>query len=401
MKRVIYTLVNLLFIAFYLISIKGCASLPNIELNKEYDFSSKQVISLYIIPSGHNKLDDTYSRVIRLDLQSRGYNIINANKLLAKDSVFLFSTDHRQVADSLMTSKILPKSDIFLVVSLKWDSVYFATDYLVRTFGKRKLYSMSGMYVLRLLSEVAFYDPKVQKPILSFTASDTTHLYSDESEDELFYQEFPWMIAARQLTGELEAIPVCSIVNPFSATHKLNISFWVDNSYRDAFPNTWKDRLRRRILFANDILCLQFGIELVISEFVEWGSQFENSLVKALRKLKREEKSNHQLFRIGITLNKSLKTNWTDKSNIGLAVLGGDEAVITGQPSYPGLGFWNPLEEAITLAHEIGHMLGAVHVNYPSSIMYPTSGSLSYEFDQLNRNTIQENRNRLLSVDEQ
>lgn len=401
MKKMVYVLVNLLIIVFYLISVKGCGSLPNIELNKEYGFASKQVISLYIISSGHNNLDDTYSRVIKLDLQSRGYNIINANKILAKDSVFLFSTDHRQVADSLMASEILPRSDIFLVASLKWDSVYFATDYLVRTFGKQKFYSMSGMYVLRLLSEVAFYYPKVQKPILSFTASDTTHLYSDASEDELFYQEFPWMIAARQLTGKLEAIPVCSIVNPFSATHKLNISFWVDNSYRDAFPNTWKDRLRRRILFANDILCLQFGIELVISEFVEWDSQFENSLVKALRKLKREEKSNHQLFRIGITLNKSLKTNWTDKSNIGLAVLGGDEAVITGQPSYPGLGFWNPLEEAITLAHEIGHMLGAVHVNYPSSIMYPTSGSLSYEFDQLNRSTIQANKNRLFTVDEQ
>jgi tetratricopeptide (TPR) repeat protein len=75
--------------------------------------------------------------------------------------------------------------------------------------------------------------------------------------------------------------------------------------------------------------------------------------------------------------------------------------VITGQPSLPELGFWNPLIESVTFVHELGHLLGAIHVSDERSIMFPYAGSLSYEFDEFNQRIIQEVKNSFYSVDEQ
>ena len=96
----------------------------------------------------------------------------------------------------------------------------------------------------------------------------------------------------------------------------------------------------------------QLGIELVISEIKEWDSRFESSLDYTLSKLYMGAAPKPNMLRIGITLDKRLKINWTDRSTIGLAVPLGVDAIISAQPTFPGLGIWNPLEEAMTLVHE-------------------------------------------------
>lgn len=60
-------------------------------------------------------------------------------------------------------------------------------------------------------------------------------------------------------------------------------------------------------------------------------------------------------------------------------------AVITAQPNFPGMDYWNPIEEAITLVHEIAHSFGAIHVTHENTLMYPTTGTLAYKFDKVNK----------------
>ena len=124
-------------------------------MKNDYDFSTKETVSVYIIPSNQPKLDDTFSRVITLDLKSRGYKVINMNILLLQNNNSLYSYNHRTTADSLISNKSIPQSDIYLIVKPNWDSVYFAVEQLPRTLGGKRLFPMRGLNVLRLLSEGA------------------------------------------------------------------------------------------------------------------------------------------------------------------------------------------------------------------------------------------------------
>ena len=241
-----------------------------------------------------------------------------------------------------------------------------------------------------LTSNVSFFDHSIREPIKYYTASDTTSILSENENAQLLYPEYPWMVVAKQLSREFTDIPICSIVNSSPPSTKFQIDLWVDNSYREAFPDTWKDRLRRRVLYANDILRPQFDIELSISKIIEWNSSFDRNLENTLEKLYSSTASNPNALQIGITFNKDLKRNWTSKNDLGFAYLLSNDAVITAQPSFPSIGQdWNSIEEAITLVHEVGHMLGAIHVPDENSIMYPSAGSLTFEFDSVNRKLIE------------
>jgi tetratricopeptide (TPR) repeat protein len=402
MQRNVSFSISLTVALLILLFLEGCSSsLPKIELNKEYGFQNKKSVSIYVIPSGNAVLDKTYSRVVYLDLQARGYKVIDANRLFEKHSDELNINDHRQIADSLQSKKYLPVTDVYFIAQTAWDSAYVLTYYSEQIIRAQLFYSFKGMFVPTLTSHVAFFDRSIREPIKSYSSIDTTYIYSEDDNSQLLYPEFPWMVVAKQLSREFKDIPICSTINTSPDVNKFKISLWVDNSYREAFKETWKDRLKLRILYANDILRPQFNIELIISEFIEWDSQFQQTLDKTLEKLYHMKASDPKSLQIGITLNKKLKRNWNDRSNIGLAYLLGNDAVITAQPSFPSVGqLWNPIEEAITIAHEVGHILGAIHIPEESSIMFPTSGSLSYEFDNVNRRLIESTKATFFAEDE-
>jgi len=375
----------------------GCSSFPRIELKEDYNFSFKQTILLYVVNSGNSELDDTYNRIFRLDLLSRGYKVFNGNNLITNNGDSVREGNHRQIADYLLSKKYMPLVNTIIIAKPVWDSVFVTTYISERKSYDKIFFTFWGQNVLRLSSEIMFFDPFNKEPVMSISAQDTSLIYAEKDIKNISYVQFPWMLVARQMSKVLKEIPICTQEIYFSAANQLKVSFWVDKSYRNIFPYEWKERIIRRVLYANDILKSQLDIELVISEFKEWNSEFDYSLDRTLYNLSVVPFNNKNQIRIGVTLNEKLKTNWTQRNNVGLSYLLGNDAVITAQPTYSELGEWNPNEEAITLVHEIGHVLGAIHVKDEKSIMYPYSGFLSYEFDDFNKQIINSTKEAFFS----
>ncbi|MBE0652094.1 MAG: hypothetical protein IH595_14800, partial [Bacteroidales bacterium] len=208
------------------------------------------------------------------------------------------------------------------------------------------------------------------------------------------------MLAGRQLLRNLDQIPICSNSQNPNTAKIIKVSFWADETYRETFPKEWQERIKRIATFASDILRSQFGIELEVYTLNKWDSKFESSLKETFRKFKQKPVSFTDVIRVGVTFDKDLANKVTDRNNLGLAEPIGNVVVITGQPSFPGMQYWNPIEEAITLVHEIAHLLGAMHIPNESSIMNPLVANLSFRFDEANKNIVKEMSKDFFDINE-
>lgn len=365
------------------------------QLNSDYNFSSKKEIGIYTIPSERTDLDEIYANVLELDFLSKGYIVNNINRLLSENSDSIFDSKHKKVVESLRQLEYLMTNDIFIISRLKWDSVFVATQLEERI---DRIYK--GYNVLELTNDLVMFDRQLKDPIFSYSDIDTAKLYYPRNKNYLILMDCEWMLAGRQLLRNLNQIPLCSnSANP-NTTKKFKISFWADESYRETFPKEWQERIKRIATFASDILRTQFGIELEIYTLNKWDSKFGSSLEQTIQTFERKPVSFSDVIKVGVTFNENLANNVTDRSLLGLAKPMSTTLVITGQPSYPGMHYWNPIEEAITLVHEIAHLFGAMHVPDEKSIMNPMAGYLSFRFDEANKNIVKSMSKDFLVIDE-
>ncbi|HEY6625457.1 MAG TPA: hypothetical protein VIZ21_00735 [Ignavibacteriaceae bacterium] len=135
------SLVILLIVYF----ISCSSSLSNIELKKEYGFASKKSIITYVIPTGNIERDESYIHVLFLDLQARGYKVIDANNLLIENSDKITSTNHREIADSLQLKEYLPDTDVYVIAQPAWDSAFVLTYYSESSTRDWVFYAFNGM----------------------------------------------------------------------------------------------------------------------------------------------------------------------------------------------------------------------------------------------------------------
>lgn len=147
------------------------------------------------------------------------------------------------------------------------------------------------------------------------------------------------------------------------------------------------------------MLAGQFAIKLEIKDVIEWNDISGDSLSSLLSQLEHKMKEVEDSFVIGIKLDKNLAKYWYRTNEIGFTQVLGNFLVVKDIPSFPGVTDWDYLQEAILLAHEIGHSFGAPHILDPTSIMYPTTEYFGFKFDQFSKSIIDLSKGNVLNID--
>ncbi|OGU64574.1 MAG: hypothetical protein A3C56_05190 [Ignavibacteria bacterium RIFCSPHIGHO2_02_FULL_56_12] len=363
-------------------------SFPSVSLRPDYPFSAKRTVGVYVMPSGQPDRDGDFGRVLQLDLITRGYRVVDINKGLDSAGISLSPLDHTSILGQLRIHEKARGADIIAIAKCRWDTVVVPFDVNIRSDVAFPMVAWKELHPLQLRGELGFYDMTAGRMVLGGAGIDTQYIYVDNASQLPTLAESPWMVAARQIRRTTEAIPA-ALEEPTSATHQFSVIVYVDNVYRRQFGDQWEDRLRRRFLFANDILRREMDLELIVREFRPFDSGRHRRLDEMLRRLQAVEKDRPGELRILFTVDRTLQTNWRERSLLGLAnpLLG--DAVLTAQPSLPALAGWNSIEEALTIVHEVGHVFGALHSPFPSSVMYYLSGAVSHSFDEHNRRIVE------------
>lgn len=395
MKVLIFFLIGIVTISCLTLIGNSCGTMIHrTEIKKDYNFPTKQEIGVYIVPSEVQDLNNIFSNVLQMYFLSRGYKVNDINRLMSENSDSIVGSNPNKIIESLKQREYIKTNNIYVIGNLKWDSVFVAIELEERI---NRIYK--GFNVTKLTTDLVMYDPELKKPIFSFSDIDTAKLYTVLKKNYEVIKDPSWILAGRQLLKNLDGIPECSDTQDFEKLNKLKVSFWVDKSYRDAFPKVWRERINKIVNLANDILRSQFNFELEIYTINKWDTEFENSLKQTFNKLEQREVSFSNVIRVAVTFDQSLANDVNDRSFLGLAKSMGTVLAITAQPSFPGMGYWNPVEEATTLVHEVAHLLGAIHVKDKTSIMYRNSGFLSFRFDEENQCIVKAMSENFLDID--
>ncbi len=395
-KVSVYILIILIFVLVFVIT-SGCGgSRPQINLKDRTHFSTNEVVGINIQPSNQPVLDDIYRNVLSLDIITKGYRVVDiSHQPIYSEDASPFESGNTDVMKILNSKSYDSSLKAYVIVKPLWDSSMIVPllPSLITDSRGNQYQRMIYYKVLSLASEFSVIDQVKRELICYHETNGITSLIASRQNSLPDVQEYPWMLIARQVSKLTKDIPLCSREDTEPSSRRIPVIFYVDESYRNKFSSDWKNRLQLRLLYASDIYKKLFNIDFEFKECIEWNTRFSLSLSSSLGQLFGSHINDDNSFHIGITLDGSLTHLWHQRSKLGLATHLRPFAVITAQPSYPGLGDWNSIEEALTLVHEFSHILGAIHSPLESSIMYPSAGALTYRFDDMNKYIIETTQN--------
>lgn len=165
---------------------------------------------------------------------------------------------------------------------------------------------------------------------------------------------------------------------------KVRVEIAVSPGFRSQ-PN-WRSEFEQRLAYVSRLFEGEFKIQLVVTKWREWPVKRENDVPRILLE---ELQSRYPLrdadMVIGLTSVKGGSPFAVrDPDTIGQARILSGYLVLR----YPMNRLYRVQEQTV-LAHEVGHLFGAVHATDPSSIMFPViDKQIPSRFDQENHDII-------------
>ncbi len=365
---------------FLLALFSSCQSIQNIDHTSPEFYSKIKRIGIWIKPGNDPECDRLLSNFIELDWISKGYQTVNLNRLAGlnnqkgNDTLFLW----------LKKQEWMPTVETILIaeVTSKWVS---------KDLG---FYENRGTYMFRSLSKrfadlpefttsFALFNWETEKLVYLQTERDTCHFFNTEgSNHKVFSEQINYPIK-RAVSRVFNQVPIFLNSKNYEIKDTLWISVYGDSLYRKKFPD-WKDKIRLRVLLASDLMERSFNTSIGIKDFVEWKDTFNIFIEHSYGNLEKAAEKQKKVFSLGYSFNPKFSENWNQDQCVGVAGVFDRKIMVISQPSFPGMEIWSPVDEALTIVHELGHSLGAVHVSDSNSIMYPAIGRAGFDFDTLN-----------------
>lgn len=387
-------LVKLIFLILGILLIASCASMRKLKKISDYDFSSKREVGVFVKSSRDPDKTETLASTTMLYFFSKGYSVKNINHLLNQNSNKTPEGSISQLINSLNSKPYLSNIDIYSIVEFDYDSVFIPTE--IREEDSRKYW---GYNVARISIYMEIVDADSKEGIYSFSTEDTTKIYRFVAyKDRLFY-EYDWLVFARQLQNNLKDFPDSK--NSFDSQNhtNINIDFWVDKSYREAFSKDWNDKINKMVSNANHILRSEFNLNIISYNVYEWNQKFRKSLLNSFEMIYNKKFTGTNSFVVGLTFDNSLISGSIDRTFLGFAETLGKFVIMTAKPSFPGLIDWKSAEDATTLVHEIAHLFGAIHVPDKYSILFSRMSSLYFRVDEINKTIVNKMKNNFWELD--
>ncbi|MBI3006020.1 MAG: matrixin family metalloprotease [Ignavibacteriales bacterium] len=347
-------------------------------------------LGVYVQPTGQDHYEKIFANLLGFDILSRGYQVVQFNRLL-NDSTQKNLSNSRNF-ETLTKSLIqLPFASNVDAIALALLKVGRYQTRLTPLYEGGRTRGPDAPYVdVRL----AVIDARKGNLIFGVGVSDSVLVIR---EDGFFvYLEHKRFMLERTLVKALAKFPINEEEHK-TLVQEIPIIFYVDEGYRDFFSRDWHDRLQRRLLFVNDIFSMQAGMEFGLKEIRKWQSWFTGDLSKSLSKLEQSDTSGNW-FNVGVTFDRKVAKDWYKRNYVGIASPTSKSAVVTAIPAFPDLSTWNSLDESYTLAHEIGHVMGLPHVHDPQSLMFPSTGMMSYELDSVSLRMLKSFSKDILSL---
>jgi len=344
-------------------------------------------VGVWVNGSKTDTVKSLLSNCIQLDLLAKGYTPVDLNRVAVENGDTLI--DGNVAFGWLKKRSWIPETEAIVLASVSRNPVFVTADSYESAVSGGVITYYKGVHTKSFQGKYDLWITNPDSLVLSGSKIDTVQVYLEKQGSDLFKIEPEWVALARQVSGIFQGLPISAKGSERTVKNKIKVSFYPDKSYRARFPD-WVQRIQLRLLLANDIFETQFSTSLVLGGIYEWDHSFQSGLPDVLSDLERAVPGNPKEIKLGLTVDPDLGKFWTSRDKIGLAQLLGLHSVVSANPGFQGMNAWNPVEEALTMVHEIGHLSGAVHTPDFTSLMYPYSGNISFSFDSLNREIMTE-----------
>jgi hypothetical protein len=273
-----------------------------------------------------------------------------------------------------------------------------SADHVARTNNFRRRREYRRFRLLSVSLSLRIEGVKTPALLLDTDTRVDQRVFRDVTRQEQFYFEPERGVLQRGIGALTQTLPACLEPDTQGVQVRMPVVFYADQGFIALRGDTWEQVLRSRFTYLNTIFRSQFHLSFELAGIRPWNHTGQALVESAVKSLRGRTMGKDDTIFVGILYNPWYGLAAGTGDAAGVAAHLQNQSVIREVPAPGQAPFWDAADHVLLLAHEIGHMLGAVHVDDARSIMYPSPDQFSYLFDSVNAEIINRTKTSFLRM---